>query len=227
MNIILFNISFNFVNFYQYLCEDMPKKLLIELPYLGNLAFYNQLTKYDTVIFEKQEFFQKSSYRNRCEISGPNGKLVLSVPIVGGKDKKQYYSQTKISYDHHWQKDHWNSLCSSYRRSPYFEYYEDKFEKIFDKDYETLFSLNLELFLLIKDLLKLDLAVEFSESYQKEAAEDIDDYRSHFLPKREFPIAIQYLQVFEDRTGFIPNLSIVDLLFNEGPNSLHLLKQLN
>lgn len=205
----------------------MPKKLLIELPYLGNLAFYSHLTKFDTLILEKHEFFQKSSFRNRCEISGPNGKLVLSVPIVGGKDKKQYYADTKISYDHHWQKDHWNSLCSSYRRSPYFEYYEDKFGNIFDKEYETLFSLNLDLFMLIKDLLKLNLDIQFSDKYEKEVNSDIEDYRSFFLPKRELAVDIKYLQVFEDRTGFIPNLSIVDLLFNEGPNSLHLIKQLS
>ena len=67
----------------------MAKKLLIELPYLGNIAFYKLLTNFDEILIEKHEFFQKASYRNRCEISGPNGKLTLSIPIVGGKDKKQ------------------------------------------------------------------------------------------------------------------------------------------
>ena len=109
----------------------MEKKLLIELPYLGNIAFYQLLTQFNEVYIERHEFFEKASFRNRCEIAGPNGKLVLSVPVVGGKDRKQYYREAKVAYEHTWLKDHWNSLCAGYRRSPYFEYYEDKFEAIF------------------------------------------------------------------------------------------------
>ena len=201
----------------------MAKKLLIELPYLGNLAFYRLLTNFDEILIESQEFFEKSSFRNRCEIAGPNGKLVLSIPIIGGKDKKQYYKETKICYDHTWLKDHWNSFCSSYRRSPYFEYYEDRFEAIYDKEYANLYELNLELFKLTLNLLKLDLKFSLTETYQKEY-EGYEDYRSFFLPKKKQSSPVKYMQVFEDRTGFIDNLSIVDLLFNEGPNAINVLK---
>lgn len=203
----------------------MAKKLLIELPYLGNIAFYKLLTNFDEILIEKHEFFQKASYRNRCEISGPNGKLTLSIPIIGGKDKKQLYKETHISYEHPWLKDHWNSLCSAYRRSPYFEYYEDKFEAIYDKEYNNLFELNKAFFELIVSLLKIPNNISYTESYQKDLPDDIEDYRSYFLPKKEEKLAAVYWQVFQDRTGFIPNVSIIDLLFNEGPNSLEVLKK--
>ncbi|MCB0537069.1 MAG: WbqC family protein [Bacteroidetes bacterium] len=202
----------------------MAKKLLIELPYLGNLAYYNILTKFDTILLEKHAFLQKSSYRNRCDIAGVNGKLTLSVPVVGGKDKKQYYKETKISYEHPWLKDHWNSLSAAYRRSPYFEFYEDKFEEIYHKKYPYLYELNLAFFELIMKLLKLNKKVEFTESYKKEYNEDVADFRSYFLPKKNQEIGIYYTQVFEDRNGFINNLSIVDLLFNEGPNATNLIE---
>jgi hypothetical protein len=201
----------------------MGKKLLIELPYLGNLAFYQLLTNFDEILIEHHEFFEKASFRNRCEIVGPNGKLVLSIPVTGGKHKKQHYKETKICYDHTWLKDHWNSFTSCYRRSPYFEFYEDKFEIIFDKELEDLYDLNLELFKLTLSLLKLDVPVSLTESYQKEH-DGYEDYRSFFLPRKKQSASVKYMQVFEDRTGFINNLSIVDLLFNEGPNAINVLK---
>jgi hypothetical protein len=215
------------LEFYEYLYEDMAKKLLIELPYLGNLAFYQLLTQFNEVLIEKHEFFEKSSFRNRCEVTGPNGKLVLSVPVAGGKDGKKFYKGTKISYDHTWLKDHWNSLTSAYRRSPYFEYYEDKFDVIFSEKYENLFDFNWALFQLIAELLKMDIQFNFTEKFEKVYEDSILDYRSHFLPRKPVEVAIKYVQVFEDRTGFLPNLSIVDLLFNEGPNSLNILKSAN
>lgn len=202
----------------------MAKKLLIELPYLGNLAFYNLLTKFDQILIERHEFFEKASFRNRCEISGPNGKLVLSIPVVGGKHKKKLYKQTKFCYEHPWLKDHWNSFCASYRRSPYFEFYEDKFEAIFAKEQELLFDLNWDLFQLTMQLLKWDKEITLTEDFQKEYPKDVEDYRSYFLPRKKQKSGIKYLQVFEDRTGFMNNMSIVDLLFNEGPNAAHLLK---
>lgn len=204
----------------------MAKILLIELPYLGNLAFYKLLTNFDTILIEKQEFFEKSSFRNRCEIASPNGKLTLSVHMLGGKGKKQLYTDAQISYEHPWLKDHWNSLTSSYRRSPYFEYYEDKFEAVFKKKHQSLFDLNWELFQLIKSLLKLDVKIETTKEFFKsyEDNEEVVDYRSYFLPKKKQTCDVKYMQVFEDKTGFINNLSIVDLLFNEGPNALNILK---
>ena len=202
----------------------MGKKLLIELPYLGNLAFYQLLTNYDDILIERQEFFEKASFRNRCEIVGPNGKLVLSIPIIGGKHKKQHYKDTKICYDHTWLKDHWNSFTSCYRRSPYFEFYEDKFEAIFEKELDNLYELNLELFDLTLSLLKFDVKISMTETYQKEH-EGYEDYRSFFLPRKKQTSPLKYMQVFEDRTEFINNLSIVDLLFNEGPNAINVLKR--
>lgn len=197
----------------------MDKKIVIELPYLGNLAFYKLLTEFDTILIEKEEFFQKSSFRNRCEIAGPNGRLNLSIPVVGGKDKKQYYKAAKISFEHPWVKDHWNSLCASYRRSPYFEYYEEELYAIYwNKENNLLFDFNWRLFQWVANVLKLNQSFDFTQEYQKDYI-DVVDYRSKFLPKKKENISIDYMQVFEEKTGFLSNLSIVDLIFNEGPNA--------
>ncbi len=202
----------------------MANILLIDLPYLGNISFYKLLIKFKEIRIEKQEFYQKASYRNRCEISGANGRLSLSIPIVGGKDKRQFYKETKISYDHNWIKDHWNSLCSAYRRSPYFEYYEDHFESIYFSNNMLLFDFNIELFKLIIDLLKLNIKVSFTSQFDKVLPSNFIDKRGVFLPKIKEHPKISYHQVFEDRNGFIENMSIIDLLFNEGPNSLNILE---
>lgn len=201
----------------------MAKNILIEVPYLGNVSFYEVLQRYDHIFIEKHSFYQKASYRNRCEIAGVNGKLLLSVPLMGGKDKKQYYKDAQISYEHNWLKDHWNSLCSAYRRSPYFEFYEDKFEAVYFKKHKNLFNLNVELFQLVNTMLKWNVPVSFTEKFEKEI-DYADDFREKFLPKKETISIIKYHQVFGEKNDFIPNTSIIDLLFNEGPNTLNILK---
>ena len=203
----------------------MPKKLLIELPYLGNVAFYRYLLQFDEIQIEAHENFQKASYRNRCEIATPQGVQTMSVYVKGGRGKRQLYKEVQIAHDHHWLKVHWDSLQSNYRSSPYFEFYEDDFEAIYSKEYESLFEWNLDLFNLINELLNLDLKVSFTDKFEKNP-EGVVDARSKFLPKHpgSVPEEIKYTQVFNSKTGFFPNLSIVDLLFAEGPNALQFLK---
>ena len=199
------------------------KQLLIEMQYLGSIDYYRKLQQYGDVIIERHENFVKSTYRNRCYISGPNGKLRLSIPLNKGKQQRSRYTEIKIDYDYDWQRIHWNSICSAYRRSPYFEFYEHRFERFYKENFEYLFDFNHELTELILELLGLDVNLEFSKAYQKSVPEDVIDYRSKIIPKGDLfkgdiPIP-KYRQVFEDRVGFFENLSIVDLLFNEGPHS--------
>jgi hypothetical protein len=202
----------------------MSKKLLIELPYLGNIAFYRLLMQYDEIFLEASENFVKSTYRNRMEIANPEGVLVLSVPVLGGKHKKHFYKNLKIAHEHKWLQNHWTSICNCYRSSPYFEYFEDDFYEIFSKEYEYLFDWNKDLFELVNRSLNLNLNYTFTEKFEKKP-EDKADFRSHITPRNrgELPADFRYIQVFENKTGFLSNLSIIDLLFNQGPRGKDLL----
>ena len=204
----------------------MKNKLLIEMQYFGSIAYFQELLKYDEVIFEKYEYFEKSTYRNRCLVVGPNGLQNLSVQIKNGRAKKQLYKDVKITYEHRWHHIHWQTLASNYRSSPYFEFYEDYFEPFFNKEYENLFDFNFELFKLINTLLSLKINYSFTEKFEKIPFEDTTDLRSHFVPKNKTINYLnkEYIQVFSSKIGFYPNLSILDLLFCEGPNAISFLK---
>tara|TARA_B110000037_G_C17119300_1_gene505096 strand:- start:1344 stop:1958 length:615 start_codon:yes stop_codon:yes gene_type:complete len=204
----------------------MKDKLLIELQYCGSIAYFQKLLEYKEVIFEKEEYFEKASFRNRCIVSGPNGLQNLSVQIKNGRAKKQLYKNVKIAYEHRWHHIHWQTLTSNYRSSPYFEFYEDYFEPFFNTEFENLFDFNLELFKTINKLLNLNIVFSVTEEFYKKPIKEIDDLRSFFIPKNkevEF-INKEYIQVFSSKIGFFPNLSILDLLFCEGPNAISFLK---
>lgn len=204
----------------------MKDKLLIEMQYCGSIAYFQKLLQYKEVVFEKQEYFEKASYRNRCTVVGPNGLQNLSVQIKNGRAKKQFYKDVKIAYEHRWHHIHWQTLTSNYRSSPYFEFYEDYFEPFFKNEYENLFDFNFELFKVIDKVLNLNISYSVTEEFHRKPSEDMDDYRSYFKPKNkdvEF-LNKEYIQVFSSKIGFFPNLSILDLLFCEGPNAISFLK---
>ena len=184
------------------------------------------MMEYDEVIFEAKEFFVKSSYRNRCEVVGPNGKQILSIQIKKGKNKKRLYQDVEITFDHRWNHIHWYALMSNYRSSPYFEFYEDILEPYFTKEYSSLFEFNIELFELVNKLLSLNIKHSLTKEFHKEVAEDTEDCRSYFMPNKAFETEEfkEYIQVFSSKVGFFPNLSILDLLFCEGPNAINFLK---
>ncbi|MFT4644454.1 MAG: hypothetical protein ACI8ZX_000857 [Planctomycetota bacterium] len=204
----------------------MKDTLLIEMQYCGSIAYFQKLLQYKEVVFEKEEYFEKASYRNRCVVVGPNGLQNLSVQIKNGRAKKQLYKNVKIAYEHRWHHIHWQTLTSNYRSSPYFEFYEDYFEPFFKTEYESLFEFNFELFKVLNKLLNLDIKYSLTKEFKKTPAENIDDFRSYFIPKNksiEFNNK-EYIQVFSSKIGFFPNLSILDLLFCEGPNAISFLK---
>jgi hypothetical protein len=176
------------------------------------------------LIIEKFEHFPKQTYRNRAVIYSPNGKLDLIIPVVKGSKVHTVIKDVRISYESNWQRLHWLSLQTSYRRSAYFEFYEDNFAPFYSKKYDFLFDFNLELLQQLLQLLKIKKEVILTDSYKKEYI-GATDLRASIHPKKTFekPEIKTYFQVFEPKHGFFPNLSIIDLLFNQGPNSLNYL----
>ena len=189
---------------------ESTKKVLLPTAYWGSIAYQAYLLQHNCLI-EVNEYFVKQSIRSRCQILGANKPLKLNVPRVRKSSSKTAVKDLCINYDHQWQKEHWQSLISAYRSSPYFEYYEYELLPLYKEKTKTLLDFNTRTQLKIFELLNIKKELQFTTSYQKEF-EGLD-LRSHNFVT-DCP---SYTQVFG--TDFTPNLSILDLLFNEGPNS--------
>ncbi len=207
----------------------MSQTILIEPHYWGSIAFFQALVKADSTILDVHANFKKGTYRNRCQIMGPNGMLSLSVPLVKGKDQHTIMDKVRISYTENWKKDHWQSLVSSYRRSAYFEYYEDTIAPVYEEKFEYLKDLNLATIEVVQKLLKQKIDISFSEKYIAGNEFSGTDLREAIHPnvtKTTYSVPSEpYQQVFMDRMDFLPNLSILDLLFNLGPRALDYIQQ--
>ena len=184
------------------------------------------MLKADNVLIEKFENFVKSSNRNRCQIAGPNGLQLLSIPIESGRSHRQYFTDVHASYAEDWQKNHWQSLTSSYRRSPYFEFYEYELEDLFLQKAASIYTLNSAIIERIFSLLKLNIEVTFTNTYEISYS-DFFDARKLYKEKKYAPIIPSYIQVFGDRHPFLNDISILDLLFNQGPTAREYLMQLS
>ncbi|MHB1178305.1 MAG: WbqC family protein [Daejeonella sp.] len=198
----------------------MEKGAIFPLFYLPPIDYFSKLIDHKAkVIIENAEHFQKQSYRNRATIHSPNGKLDLIVPVLKGSKTHTKVRDVKISYDFNWQRLHWMSLQTCYRSSAYFEFYEDDLAIFYEKKWSFLFDYNEQLLALLFRCLKLSIPFEYTNDFKTEYA-DLLDFRNSIHPKRSSPNDVSiYFQVFEERNGFLPNLSIVDLLFNQGPQS--------
>jgi hypothetical protein len=201
---------------------------LFSLPYFGPLSYYASLIKYDSILIESAENYQKQTYRNRQYIYGANGKLMLNIPVKHSKSKhRSKYIESEIENDFNWQELHFKSLESAYRTSPYFEFYEADIEPLFKKKYTSLFQFNLTCFKTLIELLNLEFKFGMTESYQKEHKTLVDCRNLVSAKKKQINLKSTYHQVFEDKYGFIPDLSILDLLFNLGPESTTYLKSIS
>ena len=183
------------------------------LPYLPNINWLQNFLKQDVVLLEAEENFVKSTYRNRCEIAGANGKQILTIPIVGGRDHHQLYKKVRISYTENWQKKHWQAILSTYGSAPFFEFYAHKFQPFYEKQFDFLFEFNLELLHTTLSVLKFKKDFKLTTQYQKLNSEMID------LRNANQTSSIKYYQGFEERNGFVANLCALDIIFNEGNRS--------
>lgn len=195
--------------------------------YFAPISQYSAIYKTDAVIFEFEDNYQKQTYRNRCYIYGANGKLTLNIPVkhVLNEGRKKT-KDTLVENDIQWQQQHFKSLLSAYRTSPFFEFFEDDISKIFSKKYKYLQDVNIDTHLFITDALQLNTS--FSKTTAYDVTPSITDYRNLALAKKGIEIEVDtYIQMFDDKHGFIPNLSILDLLFMEGPNAISFLEKIN
>jgi hypothetical protein len=178
------------------------------------------------VVWEVCDNFQKQTYRNRCYIATDQGALMLNVPIkhVGGTTGRQACRDVRIENTYPWQRQHWRGLATAYRSAPFFEYYEAALRPIFDTSFNFLIDLNLETIAILCALLDLPMPSSRSTAYEMQP-EGIQDGRKLIRSKNENPGEMQhYVQVFQERHGFLKNLSTLDLLLNEGPKATAYLK---
>lgn len=200
------------------------KTLIIDIQYFSPVIAYNKLSKFSHCVFEQYEWFQKMSFRNRCTLSGANGIIHLSIPLENGRDQKKLIRDVKIDYRENWQDRHWKTITSCYNRSPWFEFYRDELFALFQKRVDFLVDWNMGCFEWVAE--KLGLAVSWSLSDAYRATYDeayFEDWRGLLKPSsinKLFPSPPRYPQVFEERLGFIPNLSILDRLFCAGNKGL-------
>ena len=198
---------------------------MIQPTFFAPVIQYVLLANSHDIVFEKFDNYQKQTYRNRCYIYGANGKQLLTVPILHSKSQgRQKTGDIKIDYSFSWQKNMIKSLESSYRSSPYFEFYEDEILEIFDKKHTFLLDLNFHAHEVMAECLQLENKISYTESYIEPVAEEID-FRKLAKAKGEPDYDLtKYTQVFDTRRGYLSNLSILDLLFNEGTNALQYLE---
>ena len=197
--------------------------ILIHPNYFPNIHQFTQIIKANNILFEVSDNYQKQTFRNRTYIYGANGKLGLFIPVIHTHKNRELFKDVKISYDSNWMDLHLKSLQSAYRSSPYFEYFEDDFIKLYSEKEKFLADFNIKCIKLISNLLDLDLDFKISNEYVEKTS-DIIDLRDLSNARKEKKIETpKYIQVFESKHGYLNNLSILDLIFSEGTNSVLLM----
>jgi hypothetical protein len=199
--------------------------ILIHPTYFPSISHFVAMVQSDNIVFEMEDNFQKQTNRNRTYIYSPNGVQLLNVPVKHSKEIHQKTKDIKIENDFSWQKQHFKSLEAGYRSSPFFEFFEDKIHPIFEKKHHFLMDLNFETMELISKCLRLKLDYESTlEYFHKVDTNSVRDFRTLVDGKKDKSQFESYKQVFDNKHGFLNNLSILDLLFNEGKYALDYLK---
>lgn len=198
--------------------------ILIHPSYFPSISHFVAISQCDLVTFEMDDNFQKQTNRNRMYIYSPNGIQLLNIPVKHSKTAHQKTKEIKIENDFDWQKQHFKSLEAAYRSSPFFEYFEDDIASIFQKKHTFLMDLNLETMAIVSKCLGLEFDYNETTEYFHEV-KDKTDFRSLVNGKKDTAVFEPYTQVFEEKHGYLNNLSILDLLFNEGRYALDYLKK--
>jgi hypothetical protein len=199
--------------------------LLFQPTYFAPIIQYVAMVQTENVVFEVEDNFQKQTYRNRCYIYGANGRQLLTVPVVHLKNSgKQKTKDIQIDTASNWQKLQVKALQSAYSSSPFFEFYEEDLLPIFEKQYKFLLDLNIKTFAVICESLQMEIPYMQTKDFQLELPHEQDfRFLANAKSTADFDLK-KYVQVFDEKYGFLSNLSILDLLFNEGPNALNYLE---
>ncbi len=206
----------------------MEKKVILGSAYLAPVEYYTKLFAYDTVYVERFDHYMKQTYRNRCVIASAMGPLALTLPTEKSNDPKCLMKDVRISDHGNWRHVHWNAFTAGYKHSPFFDYYADEFRHFFERKYVFLYDFNWELCNWICTQIDLHPRLLPTDSFH--TPDGVDDFRERIHPKKVYAeedpqfVPKPYYQVFDVRLGFLPNLSVIDLLFNMGPESLLVLR---
>lgn len=196
------------------------KPIILHPTYFPSIETFVAIVSASSVVFEICDNYQKQTYRNRCYIYAANGKLQLSVPVIYTQKNRQLYQDVQIANTYNWQDIHFKSLESAYRTSPFYEYYIDDLKPLFTKQYDSILEFNLACFEVICDALQLDITINKTTEFKKNYTDNLD-LRGLVNAKKDTAQQFDnYTQVFSSKHGYINNLSILDLLFNEGPSAL-------
>ncbi len=217
--------------------------LIIDIQYFPSINLYKNLYKFSNIVFDQYEAYEKMSFRNRCQVAGADGIVDLSIPLLKGRGQKTIVKDVRISDRQPWAAQHWKTIVSCYSRSPWFDHYRDEMEGFYRRRFDFLLDWDLACFEWSIRVLGIQIGVGLTEKWvDQNVPGEMSDWRGKMKPKdREVGLGgevekpggrkdaggrlvspsqpVQYRQVFEERTGFIPNLSILDLLFCEGKNA--------
>jgi hypothetical protein len=192
--------------------------LIIDSQYFPSVAYTKMLFAHSHIKIELYNWHRKNSFRNRCRVAGSNGVILLSVPLENGRDQKALFRDLRISYQQNWVLHHWRTIMSCYSRAPFYEYYAPDIQVLLEKRFRYLYDLNWHIALWLQRITGLQAAITQTADY-------LNTYPSETYTDRRGQVSMDdealppYYQLFEDRIGFQPNLSIIDLLFMEGPGT--------
>ena len=200
----------------------LNNQIILPTSYFGPVPYYSILVKSDDYVLEKHENFIKQTVRSRCIINSSSGKLNLSIPRIRKNSSKTKIKDIRICYNEPWQKIHLRSIITCYNSSPFFDYYKEKISKIFDVKEKFLIDFSLKSHLLVMDFLKLNQNINYTKVFEN--ITNSTDYRNYvFCSKEDY----KYDQVYFTKNDFIKDLSVLDLIFNLGPESIDFLKKID